>query len=300
MRSLKLKIDPDFQKLTSPLDTQRYDELEKIIVSRHDLYPVYTWNGYVLYDHTCYKIYRKHRICYKTIEIALDSKNQAISWICGRTLEAVDLPLQYRKYLIGEKFIAEAAEGVNSVFVSDQYRDIDYHKSYNYGKLMILISKRYNIGASAIKHLVRYTKALDRLWVINAEYVTGIMNGFIKSSMTAIIDLAALSDKEIRNIINEQASNHYSQRSRSEQKRKAAVAKLSSKVTVKDMPVYDPDSYVSSLSLTIPSWICSIRRTGENSNAENISVQARSNLINALSDLITISSIARIALEEYK
>lgn len=297
MKGPKLKIDHDLIRLTSPLDAQRYLELEKLIVNRYCTYPIYTWNDHVLYDETCYKIYKKHRMFYKTIEVPLKSKNEAISWICDRTLEAVDLPIPYRKYLIGKKYLAEAEEGVDSAFVEEQYKDIDYNRSRHYGKLMVLISGRFNIGPAAIKHIIRYTKAVDRLYDINTTYVSAIMNEYIKVSMKDVISLAALPDTDIKKKTNEELGDLLHNRHRSPPDRKKESSKKLKKVTVKDMPVYDPDSYVSSLSLTIPSWICSIKRTGENSNAENISVQARSNLINALTDLITISSIAREALE---
>ncbi len=297
MKRKKLKIDPDFKKLTSPLDAKQYDELEQFLINRQGIYPVYTWNGYVLYDHTCYEIYRKHRMRFTTVEVELNSKNEAISWICERILEGVDLPILYRKFIIGKKYMAEAAEGIDSAFLAERYKDIDYQKAFHYGKLAVLMSKRYNIGPSAVKYSFFFAKGLEKLNEINTKYVNSILNGNIKVSMESIIAFATLPDDEVK----EKAS--YFLRTQNITKydkkpdKKAMAINRTSKVTVKDMPVYDPDSYVSSLSLTIPSWICSIKRTGENSNAENISVQARSNLINALTDLITISSIAKEALE---
>lgn len=297
MRRQRLKIDPDFRKLTPPVNEQQYKELENLIIARKEKYPIYTWNGYVLYDHTCYDIYRKHKLRYNTTEVALASKNQAISWVCTRILDTIDLPVQYRKYILGEKYMAENAEGLDSEYVSELYKDIPYHRSLHYAKLMILISERYNIGPSYFKHTLRYCKAINRLRDINDKYVTGILDGRIKSTMQAVIDLSALSCHEAKEKIHDLMIPSQESEACLHTKKKTAAEKPLS-ITVKDMPAYDPDSYVSSLSLTIPSWICSIRRTGENSDAKNISMKARSDLINALDDLITISSIARKALED--
>ena len=55
--------------------------------------------------------------------------------------------------------------------------------------------------------------------------------------------------------------------------------------SVKDMPQYDPDAEVSSLTLTIPSWQSSIERTKKTADLSGISDKARGNLIKALKGL---------------
>lgn len=48
--------------------------------------------------------------------------------------------------------------------------------------------------------------------------------------------------------------------------------------SVKDMPAYDPDAEISSLALTVPSWVSSIDRTRSNANLRYISSNARRKL----------------------
>lgn len=38
------------------------------------------------------------------------------------------------------------------------------------------------------------------------------------------------------------------------------------KISVKDMPSYDPDAEIASLTLTIPAWVSSIRRVNQSVN----------------------------------
>ena len=64
------------------------------------------------------------------------------------------------------------------------------------------------------------------------------------------------------------------------------------------MPAFDPDAYVSSLALTIPSWISSIKRTAANSNVSELSLKARYDLVNALDDLIVLSTTIKNVLED--
>ena len=51
------------------------------------------------------------------------------------------------------------------------------------------------------------------------------------------------------------------------------------------MPAFDPDASINELSLTIPSWINSIKRSEKNTDFEIISKGARKRLIEALTEL---------------
>ncbi len=48
--------------------------------------------------------------------------------------------------------------------------------------------------------------------------------------------------------------------------------------SVKDMPGHDPDAEISSLTLTVPSWVSSIDRTRSMANLGGISGDARRKL----------------------
>ena len=55
--------------------------------------------------------------------------------------------------------------------------------------------------------------------------------------------------------------------------------------SVKDMPTYDPDSEITGLTLTIPSWISSISRVEKAADFSNISSGAGEKLQKSLTDL---------------
>ena len=54
---------------------------------------------------------------------------------------------------------------------------------------------------------------------------------------------------------------------------------------IKTMPDFDPDAEITGLTLTIPSWTSSIKRTRSNSDLRSISLNARMNLQHALFNL---------------
>ena len=66
-------------------------------------------------------------------------------------------------------------------------------------------------------------------------------------------------------------------------------------VNVKDMPEFDPDAEISSLTLTIPSWQSSIERTKNTADLTSVSPQAKGNLVRALNELS--NTIADLLLE---
>ena len=55
--------------------------------------------------------------------------------------------------------------------------------------------------------------------------------------------------------------------------------------SVKDMPEFDPDAEISSLTLTIPSWQSSIERAKNTADLTCVSQQAKGNLVRALNEL---------------
>ena len=62
--------------------------------------------------------------------------------------------------------------------------------------------------------------------------------------------------------------------------------------SVKNMPIYDPDAEISSLTLTIPSWVSSINRTKSSADFSYITDKARRKLEKELLELKkTIDSI---------
>ena len=60
---------------------------------------------------------------------------------------------------------------------------------------------------------------------------------------------------------------------------------ISTGPSVKDMPEYDPDAEISSLTLTIPSWKSSIERAKNTADLTIVSPQAKGDLAQALREL---------------
>lgn len=68
--------------------------------------------------------------------------------------------------------------------------------------------------------------------------------------------------------------------------------------SIKNMPDFDPDAEVSSLNLTIPSWISFIKNTQAVTDFSLISDKAKNNLIDMLSNLKDTADVMLNILKE--
>jgi len=64
------------------------------------------------------------------------------------------------------------------------------------------------------------------------------------------------------------------------------------------MPAYDPDAEISSLTLTIPSWVSSLNRTLSIADFNKASEKAKIKLQNELKNLEYTVNVMLLAVEE--
>lgn len=144
-------------------------------------------------------------------------------------------------------------------------------------------------------------KALDRLKIEFPDFVKGVLYEEIKISQDNLIALAKKPKKTVSRIIEKAAENKRvtdTDMTLPFVHKATAPLPVVSKGTVKDMPAFDPDAYVSSLTLTIPSWISTMKRASANSDVNMLSLKARYDLVSALDNLISISTIIKNVLED--
>ena len=71
-------------------------------------------------------------------------------------------------------------------------------------------------------------------------------------------------------------------------------------MSIKDMPVFDPDAEINSLALTIPSWISSIDRTQSAAQFPLLTIKGKKQLEPQLYQLQKAIQIMLHALEEVR
>lgn len=81
MNAPQLRIDSEFQALIAPLQLEEREQLEANLVAEGCRDPLVTWRGILIDGHNRYEICERRGIKYRTVEIALSSREHVLLWI---------------------------------------------------------------------------------------------------------------------------------------------------------------------------------------------------------------------------
>jgi len=302
MEMIKLKIDPEFKGLIKALQTKEYLQLESNILMDGCREAIITWNGIIVDGHNRYEICTRHGIPFRIQEMDFDCREAVIAWICANQLGRRNISEETRKYLIGvqyntEKIVASKrnSRGINQ-YSSNDYIDYtlppeDIERQITH-RTAERIAEENHISHATVQKYAIYSKALDEIGQHEPKLVRKILSGAYKISHKNIVELSKRTPEEIRRVNrridrNPEPFIQY-KRTRNAMhtgRREVIPSEEPQGPSVKDMPEFDPDAEISSLTLTIPSWSSSIERTRNTANLSIVSSKARNNLIAALYNL---------------
>lgn len=297
----RLKVERAFKNLIRPMRRQEYVRLENSIIANGCKEPIYVWGEYIIDGHNRYEICQKHGIPFQIEEIAFDSKEEAIVWICKRQLKRKTITEEARKFLIGmqyecEKIVNKALRPNRNQYtvVPSEEEEEASTTSNKYGyqsghRSATRIAEENHVSYGTVEKYAYYTRALEMIGSKEPELVPKILSGRFKISHSYILDMAKMSVEELREInarMNKKTTPvfHYSQ-SRSVVKQTDTPTTGAKQGNIKDMPEFDPDASITELTLTIPHWVSSIQRTQGHTDFSIISEGARKKLIEALTSL---------------
>lgn len=294
-----LQVDETFKKLIPPLDLNEYKQLEENLLKDGCREPLCVWGNIIIDGHNRYEICTKLQIPFYIQQIDFNNKEEVITWICANQLGRRNISDETRKYLIGKRYEIEKIIKRKNKLGRNQY-SIDNIDDNNSQESMRTTSERlgqeYQLAGATVRKYANFAKSLDILARKDSALISKILTGKIKISQKNISKLSKQSHKvidEVRNQLNNSNDNFITYSSA----RKVIPVKRE-KITVKNMPEYDPDAEISSLAFTIPSWIKSIDRTLAFSNLSKTSENAKEKLKNELRKLEYTTNIMLLALEE--
>lgn len=320
--SEKLKIEPKFKNLIRPLSTHEYQQLEYNIKREGCREPIIAWRDTIIDGHNRYEICTRLGIPFKVADIQFDSDEDAIAWICSNQLGRRNISEETRKYLIGKRYEAEKiigyrrnASGWNQYVANDgddqsldKYRPtgMRVHDSSAGRRTAERLGDEYHLSHSTVEKYGAFSKAVDAIAQKEPSLAPMILNGKYRISHDNLVVLSKQSSTElnrfIRRMEGESPPTHFVPYSKTRSNIKSdepIVPAEPVSPSVKDMPEYDPDSEITSLMLTIPSWASSITRTKNKADLTVISDTARAKLENALCELQeTISDMLDAIKEE--
>ena len=293
MKRTTLTIDPEFKQLIPPLLQTERTQLEENILRDGCREPIALWGNIIIDGHNRYEICRKHNIPFNTVQVSIHNREEAIAWICANQLGKRNISDESRRYLIGKRYAMEKILGAHNSAGTNQYSKTEVRAKLlpepqydrTASRTRERLGKEYHISHATVLKYENYSEALDYLSGIVPDLITKVLSGQVKISQENILELAKMPPLEIRRLGAQISKRNepfvgYSDARRVIPGKPEAPAKpiYTPNVSIKNMPEYDPDAEVSSLTLTIPSWVSSIIRTRSTANLNEITPEAKTKL----------------------
>lgn len=273
-----LKIDPEFRSFIPPLSLEEREELQESLIKEGCLNPIVVWKGIILDGHYRYEICMANNIDFELRNLDLQSREEAIIWICRNQMDRRNLTEERRKYLIGKQYESEKLigamnkEGINQFSVVRPTLLGEPLVSRN--KTAMRLAKRYHISHATVQKYETYSKAVDLIRRVDEGLVERMLSGEAKISHANLLMLSRMPDVEIRKVAesvraDKKRNVHIDLLAYEEDDGNMAVIDCdvysdpsdTDRVrSVKDDPMPDPDSGILGISYTIPSWCYSIDR----------------------------------------
>lgn len=283
-----LKIREEYRQLVLPFGESEIERIEEHIRRFGCGEPVYVWSRRLLVDYDRYAIFHRLRIPFRIINNSARNSEEVIEWICRNQLQRTDLTDAMRRYLIGRQFLALKLLGAHhaastppstrncrapSISVS-KYESMPIRIREKLGKL-------YHIRQETVERYAEYTRAIDIVRAAAPDLAEGLLSGRLWLAVDRIMELPHKTPEEIQKLGTLLCSgvdlpNRYGRPGTLlATKRREPSSPVLPTVSVKNMPSYDPDAEIASLTLTIPTWISSMRRVNQSVDFTAVSADAK-------------------------
>lgn len=225
--------------------------------------------------------------------------DEAISLICKYIIAQCKISHEMKKYLIGKRYGASLRASKNNIFGNYNIQKSD--------RIADCIGKDYGLSGASVCKYASYARAMDILSDMTSISTTDIMLSKTKLPVGDIIKLSKMSDSDIHYLKVLFHENFYKLAGyvvitgdRSAPRSQPRIIKNTEPALIKQMPKHDPDSMITSLTLTISSWIGFIQKTMSSSDIQIVSKEAKANLSNQITELKNIITETLKTLEEKK
>lgn len=270
--------------------------------------PIRVWKNYVLVDWDQYEFCIANNIPLQITYCSFRSLEDATIWICRDQYQRGDISEAMQKYIVGRRLRAERTRRAN---IATESRALALenarkngipvslvphisHSDYSLTKVSASLSGEYHVCRQTVRKYAVFSTMIDQLYELEPALTEKVLQGEIFLAHESLEEIVSMNAGDIVRLSKYflETTNHKP----TYVKFKATLEKAKEKPpqappppgSIKEMPQYDPDAEVASLSLTIPSWIGSIQRAQRNSDFTKISPRARGKLIYELNNLIFI------------
>lgn len=310
----RLAIDQEFRALKHLLTKKEYRKLVSSIKENGCNEPILVWENLIIDGHYRYEICHEHGIPFQICQMEFEFREEVISWICSQQLNRGGLEEEYRIFYIGMQYEADkavnqkrAAEGnYHYTFIKPDELTSKPKVIYPAGhKVAKCLAEVYHLSWTTVTKYGIYAKAIETIRGKVPEAAPRILSGRYKISQNNVIEMASLTAEQIRIVISRVESMNQPfvpyKHTRMEIQgifQEEPPELLAPGPTIKEMPQYDPDAEIVSLSLTVPSWVSTINRTREKTVYPEVSSRAKQQLYSSLDMLIDCAQKMQTAIKE--
>ena len=186
MRTINLKIDPEFQSQIPPLTDDEFKQLEENILKEGKLLsPLIVWNNTLVDGHNRYAILQKHpEIYFSTMPLRFENREEAIAWICRNQLGRRNLSPEQKRYLLGKQY--EAEKKAAKIFRGNQYtlakkRSGSHDDTHHSGKKTCeRIAEENGVSRASVLRARHYTKGIDIADTLSPGIKKKVFSGEVK------------------------------------------------------------------------------------------------------------------------
>ena len=197
----RITIDLEFQNLIPPLMSEERNQLKLSILREGCRDPLVIWNKYnILLDgHNRYSICLEYGITFRTIEIELSDRTEAISWIINNQLGRRNLTRDALSYLRGKLYNQFKKSKSNPRGKNQHRKNQDFEvgcQNDNQPKTVDVVALRFQVSSSTISRDARYAQAVDAVVEIMGEdFRPNLLSRNAQLSKKQIISLANLANQ---------------------------------------------------------------------------------------------------------
>jgi len=282
-----LKIREEYRQLVLPYGAETVKQLEAQILCSGCGDPISVWSGRLLVDYDRYAIFHRLHIPFQIINKSVRNSEEVIEWICRDQLQRTDLTDTMRRYLIGRQFLALKLLGAHHAASAPS--PVGKRRMFLIGvskyesvpiRIRELLGKLYHIRQETVERYATYAKAIDTVRPAAPELVEGLLSGRLWLTVDRILELPSKTWEELQGLSTALRNGGDLTGGAGKPDCRVAARRRESSifpdVSIKNMPRYDPDAEVASLTLTVPTWVSSIRRVNNSADFAAVSSGARS------------------------
>lgn len=300
-----------YKRLSDCLTPTEFTELEESILYNKTPVTIPVWNNTILWNYPHYRICQRWKIPYNVEKYTFYNEYDATVEVCCTTLNNSSTAQIIIKYAYGtlyeafKKISSECFITQNHFFTLEEIRGNYLHERVKSIPASVLSSK-YPPSPSSFEDYYYLSKSINHILEIFPIMEKKIFSNDVSFSGRFLINLSKKNNNEIKldlinfarknndtQLINEltklPSNNNLNVHKRGRPKKTPLI---------KDMPTYDPDAEISSLTFTISAWCNSIIRAMKVSNINTASITAIKNLDKQLEYLITLIRKLRRIIKE--